>query len=181
MAKIQYERGGADAADHVEQFLLNCGDDDIVDMLYPLQLNDIHRVEQIINKKILGEKRKKQRDRLVSGRSRDEMRRDDRRNDRRRDDKRDGRRDDKRDVRREDRSSGRRREESRDRRINTADYVVEELYGSTGHIEAGRGQISRDAELYHSGDSDGYSAHGQDEDAESEDDTDYVDAGFTNQ
>ncbi|POM75787.1 Hypothetical protein PHPALM_7062 [Phytophthora palmivora] len=104
-AKIQYERGGADAADHVEQFLLNCGDDDIMDMLYPLQLNDIHRVEQIINKKILGEKRKKQRDRLVSGRSRDEMRRDDRRNDRRRDDKRDGRRDDKRDVRREDRRS----------------------------------------------------------------------------
>ncbi|POM75447.1 LOW QUALITY PROTEIN: Hypothetical protein PHPALM_7450 [Phytophthora palmivora] len=35
-----------------------------MDMLYPLQLNDIHRVEQIINKKILGEKRKKQRDRL---------------------------------------------------------------------------------------------------------------------
>ncbi|POM79388.1 Hypothetical protein PHPALM_2960 [Phytophthora palmivora] len=70
-----------------------------MDMLYPLQLNDIHRVEQIINKKILGEKRKKQRDRLVSMRSRDEMRRDDRRNDRRRDDKRDGRRDDKRDTR----------------------------------------------------------------------------------
>ncbi|POM71295.1 Hypothetical protein PHPALM_12154 [Phytophthora palmivora] len=88
-AKIQYERGGADAADYVEQSLLNCGDDDIMDMLYPLQLNDIHRVEQIISKKILGEKRKKQRDRLVSGRSRDETRRDDRRNDRRRDDKRD--------------------------------------------------------------------------------------------
>ncbi|POM73052.1 Hypothetical protein PHPALM_10138, partial [Phytophthora palmivora] len=161
-AKIQYERGGADAADHVEQFLLNCGDDDIMDMLYPLQLNDIHRVEQIINKKILGEKRKKQRDRLVSAKSRDEMRRDD-----------------KRDVRRDDRRSDRRREESRDRRINTADYVVEELYGSTGHTEAGRGQLSRDAELYDSEDSDGYSAHGRDEDAESEDDTDYVDAGFT--
>ncbi|POM75000.1 LOW QUALITY PROTEIN: Hypothetical protein PHPALM_7952 [Phytophthora palmivora] len=63
-AKIQYECGGADAADHVERSLLNCGDDDIMDMLYPLQFNDIHRVEQIINKKILGEKRKKQRDRL---------------------------------------------------------------------------------------------------------------------
>ncbi|GMF60164.1 unnamed protein product [Phytophthora fragariaefolia] len=32
-AKIQYEKGGADAADHVEQFLLNCGDDSIVDLL----------------------------------------------------------------------------------------------------------------------------------------------------
>ncbi|GMF47220.1 unnamed protein product [Phytophthora fragariaefolia] len=67
-AKIQYEKGGADAADHVEQFLLNCGDDDIMDLLYPLQLADIQRVEQIINKKILGEKRKKQRDRLVASR-----------------------------------------------------------------------------------------------------------------
>ncbi|POM61378.1 hypothetical protein PHPALM_29614 [Phytophthora palmivora] len=75
--------------------------------------------------------------------------------------------------------SDRRREESWDRRINTADYVVEELYGSTGHTEAGRGQLSRDVELYDSEDSDGYSAHGQNEDAESEDDTDYVDAGFT--
>ncbi|POM75494.1 Hypothetical protein PHPALM_7400 [Phytophthora palmivora] len=81
--KIQYERSGADAADHVEQFLLNCGDEDIMDMLYPLQFNDIHRVEQIINKKILGEKRKKQRDQLVSGRSRDELHRDERRNGRR--------------------------------------------------------------------------------------------------
>ncbi|POM61065.1 hypothetical protein PHPALM_29980, partial [Phytophthora palmivora] len=99
------------------------------------------------------------------------MRRDDRRNERRRDDKRD--------IRREDRRSDRRREESRGRRINTADYVVEGLYGSTGHTEAGRGQLSRDAELFDSEDSDGYSAHGQDEDAESEDDTYYVDAGFT--
>ncbi|POM76226.1 Hypothetical protein PHPALM_6565 [Phytophthora palmivora] len=90
-AKIQYERGGADAADHVERFLQNCGGDDIMDMLYPLRLNDIRRVEQIINKKILGEKRKKQRDRLISGRSRDELRRDDRLNDQRRDDKRDTR------------------------------------------------------------------------------------------
>ncbi|GMF51645.1 unnamed protein product [Phytophthora fragariaefolia] len=67
-AKFQYEKGGADAVDHVEQFLLNCGDDGIMDLLYPLQLADIQRVEQIINKKILGEKRKKQRDRLVASR-----------------------------------------------------------------------------------------------------------------
>ncbi|GMF16632.1 unnamed protein product [Phytophthora fragariaefolia] len=60
----RYEKGGADAADHVEQFLLNCGDDGVTDLLYPLQLADIQRVEQIINKKILGEKRKQQRDRL---------------------------------------------------------------------------------------------------------------------
>ncbi|GMF58199.1 unnamed protein product [Phytophthora fragariaefolia] len=65
-AKIQYEKGGADPADQVEQFLLNCGDDGVMDLLYPLQLADIQRVEQIINKKILGEKRKKQRDRMVA-------------------------------------------------------------------------------------------------------------------
>ncbi|GMF49052.1 unnamed protein product [Phytophthora fragariaefolia] len=67
-AKIQYEKGGADTADHVEQFQLNCGDDGIMDLLYPLQLADIQRVEQIINNKILGKKRKKQRDRLVASR-----------------------------------------------------------------------------------------------------------------
>ncbi|GMF48196.1 unnamed protein product [Phytophthora fragariaefolia] len=66
--KIKYEKGGADAADHVQQFLLNCGDDGIMDLLYPLQLPDIQRVEPIIIKKILGEKRKKQRDRLVASR-----------------------------------------------------------------------------------------------------------------
>ncbi|GMF52379.1 unnamed protein product [Phytophthora fragariaefolia] len=67
-AKIQYEKRGADATDHVEHFLLNCGDDGIMDLLYPLQLADIQRVEQIINKKILGKKRKKQHDRLVASR-----------------------------------------------------------------------------------------------------------------
>ncbi|GMF56490.1 unnamed protein product [Phytophthora fragariaefolia] len=106
-AKIQYEKGGANAADHVEQFLLNCGDDDIMDLLYPLQLADIQRVEQIINKKILGEKRKKQRDRLVASRV-GEARRNDgpqrrdvsRRGDIRRD-HRDGRRGETHEPRRE--------------------------------------------------------------------------------
>ncbi|KAE9274476.1 hypothetical protein PF008_g29582 [Phytophthora fragariae] len=86
-AKIQYEKGGADASDHVEQFLRNCGDDEVMDLLYPLQLADIQRVEQIINKKILGEKRKKQRDRMVSNRTRDTRRGDNsRRGESRRDD-----------------------------------------------------------------------------------------------
>ncbi|EGZ04430.1 hypothetical protein PHYSODRAFT_343274 [Phytophthora sojae] len=62
-AKIQYEAGGADAVDHVEHFLLHCGDDDVMDLLYPQQLADIKKAEKIINQKILGERRKKQRDR----------------------------------------------------------------------------------------------------------------------
>ena len=40
-AQIQYERGGADAADHVDHFLLNCGDDDLMDLIYPQRLDDI--------------------------------------------------------------------------------------------------------------------------------------------
>ncbi|EGZ15249.1 hypothetical protein PHYSODRAFT_260030 [Phytophthora sojae] len=48
-AKIQYEAGGADAADHVEHFLLHCRDDDVMDLLYPQQLTDIKKVEKIIN------------------------------------------------------------------------------------------------------------------------------------
>ncbi|GMF24920.1 unnamed protein product [Phytophthora fragariaefolia] len=54
-AKIQYEKGGADTADHVEQFLLKYGVDGIIDLLCPLQLADIQRAEQIINNKLLGE------------------------------------------------------------------------------------------------------------------------------
>ncbi|GMF27075.1 unnamed protein product [Phytophthora fragariaefolia] len=79
--KTQYGKGGADAFDHVELFLLNCGDDDIMDLLYPMRLDDIERVEMIINTKILGEKRKRD----ATGR----YRRDDRRT--RREDGRDRR------------------------------------------------------------------------------------------
>ena len=61
-AKIQYEKGGADAIEHVEQFLLHCGDDDVMDRLYPLQLSDISTVETMINRRIIGEMRKKQRE-----------------------------------------------------------------------------------------------------------------------
>ena len=29
-AQIQYDKGGADATDNVDHFLLNCGDDDLM-------------------------------------------------------------------------------------------------------------------------------------------------------
>ncbi|KAG3030993.1 hypothetical protein PC128_g5534 [Phytophthora cactorum] len=67
---IQHEKGGADGGDHFEHFLLHCGDDDLMDLICPLQLDDISKGEQVINHRILGEKRKKQRDRLVTIRSR---------------------------------------------------------------------------------------------------------------
>ncbi|KAE8997263.1 hypothetical protein PR001_g19632 [Phytophthora rubi] len=47
-----------------------------MDQLYPQRLSDIQRVEKIINQKLLGDKRKKQRDRTATGRVR-ESRRDD--------------------------------------------------------------------------------------------------------
>ena len=53
-AQIQYEKGGAESEDHVEHFLLNCGDDDLMDFIYPQRLGDIHRVEQIISHRLLG-------------------------------------------------------------------------------------------------------------------------------
>ena len=35
--RSQYEKGGAKSEDHVEHFLLNCGDDNLMDFIY---LND---------------------------------------------------------------------------------------------------------------------------------------------
>ncbi|KAE9186041.1 hypothetical protein PF004_g23195 [Phytophthora fragariae] len=75
-ATIQYEAGGPQAVSHVEHFLLHCGDDAVMDQLYPQRLSDNQRVEKIINQKLLGDKRKKQRDRTATGRVR-ESRRDD--------------------------------------------------------------------------------------------------------
>ena len=44
--------------------MLNCGDDDLMDFIDPQRLGGIHRVEQIIGHRLLGEKRKRQRDRM---------------------------------------------------------------------------------------------------------------------
>ena len=57
-ARNQYGKKFADAADHAEHFLLNCGDDDLMDMIYPQRLDDIQRVKKIISHRLLGEKRK---------------------------------------------------------------------------------------------------------------------------
>ncbi|KAG3084657.1 hypothetical protein PI125_g19445 [Phytophthora idaei] len=74
IVKIQYEKGCADAGDHVEHFLLHGGDDDVLGLIYLLQLEDIAKVEQTINPRILDEKCKKQRDRPVTMSGRDARR-----------------------------------------------------------------------------------------------------------
>ena len=66
-AQIQYEEGGADAADRVEHFLSIYGDDDLMDRIYPQRLYDIKRVDKIITYLLLGENRKKQRHRMDTG------------------------------------------------------------------------------------------------------------------
>ncbi|KAG2815178.1 hypothetical protein PC112_g13991 [Phytophthora cactorum] len=120
-AKIQYENGGADAGDHVENFLLHCGDGDVMVLVYPLPLDDISKVEQVINRRILGEKRKKQCDRLVTMRSRYVKRKEQsRRAEPHREDRRDGNRDDRRDDRRNH------KQDSRQRRVTVAEANSEE-------------------------------------------------------
>ena len=53
-----------DSADYVKHFLLNCGDDDLMDLIYPQLLDGIQRVEKIISHRLLGQKRMKRRDRM---------------------------------------------------------------------------------------------------------------------
>ena len=48
--------------------MLNCGLDDLSNLIYPQQLEDINRLEQIISHRLLGDKRKKQQDRMSSNR-----------------------------------------------------------------------------------------------------------------
>ena len=66
---LQYEKAGADAEEHVEQFLLNCGDDNLMGFIYPLRLDNLQKVKKIISHWLLGEKRNKQRDGVSNLRS----------------------------------------------------------------------------------------------------------------
>ncbi|GMF62253.1 unnamed protein product [Phytophthora fragariaefolia] len=183
-AKIQYEKGGADATNHLEQFLLNCGDDGIMDLLYSLQPADIQRVEKNINKKTFGEKRKKQRGRLVASRvgegrrsdgpqRRDLSRRGDIRRDHRdgrRGETHESRREAAREPRRDDRRS--RRDDNRERRVTVADATVDDLYRGGAPRQLSRRSHSRDS-------SSSASAYGVGGDSGSDSDYswNYVDAG----
>ncbi|KAJ8571562.1 hypothetical protein ON010_g5275 [Phytophthora cinnamomi] len=135
-----------------------------MDVLYPLQLTDIQRVEQIINKKILGENRKKQRDRMISSRGSETRRGDNTR----RDDRRESRRDDRRDPRRDDCRS--RCDESRGRRVNVVDASVENLYHGSDSRQSSR----RASESESSRSEGGYSNFS---DVDSDESQDHVDAG----
>ncbi|GMF35750.1 unnamed protein product [Phytophthora fragariaefolia] len=172
--------GGADASDHVEYFLLDCGDEDIMDLLYPMRLDDIERVEKIINTKILGEKRKRQRDRLSESRNRDIRRVESQRRfestrltKSRRSERRDDRRDDRRDYRRDDRRT--RRDDGRDRRVTVAATADEE---EEDGMEC---QPSRRLSQHDYDDDESDYSRGDYSDSEGGSDHDYIDAGLADE
>ncbi|KAE9338885.1 hypothetical protein PF008_g11834 [Phytophthora fragariae] len=142
-----------------------------MDQLYPQRLSDIQRVEKIINQKLLGDKRKKQRDRTTSSRVRESLRDDGSRRgeSKRSDGYREKRRDDQRDRREDHRG---RRSEDRERRVTLADASVEDLRAALDERRA-----SHETNFYDS------SSDGSDRDtaAESSSDSgsDYIDAGVT--
>ncbi|KAG2764929.1 hypothetical protein PC129_g22109 [Phytophthora cactorum] len=45
---LSFEKGGRDAKEHVKQFLVTCGDDNIAEKLYHTRVSDVHKLEEII-------------------------------------------------------------------------------------------------------------------------------------
>ncbi|GMF62302.1 unnamed protein product [Phytophthora fragariaefolia] len=167
---------GSMASDHVEHFLLNWGDDDIMDLLFPMRLDDIERVEKIINTKILGEKRKRQRDQLSSIRSRDGRRVESQRRaeaTRPNESKNNERRADRREYRRDDRRT--RREVGRDRRV-TVTVTSDDEEGDEVECQPSR----RPGQLDYDDDDSDYGRDGY-LDSEEESDHDYIDAGLADE
>ncbi|KAG3076157.1 hypothetical protein PI124_g20353 [Phytophthora idaei] len=56
-ARLQVEKGQSDANDHVEQFLLTCGDDQLMQDLGRLRLNNIRELEEVLVRLLKGEER----------------------------------------------------------------------------------------------------------------------------
>ncbi|KAG3156169.1 hypothetical protein PC128_g21937 [Phytophthora cactorum] len=61
-ARLQFEKGGRDAKEHVQQFLVTCGDDNMAESLYHTRVNDIHELEDIIEDVLKGKERMAKRD-----------------------------------------------------------------------------------------------------------------------
>ncbi|KAG2848165.1 hypothetical protein PC118_g662 [Phytophthora cactorum] len=79
-ARLQFEKGGRDAKEHVQQFLVTCGDDNMVESLYHTRVNDIHELEEIIEDVLKGKERMAKRDGSRRDRHESDRRRDDYRN-----------------------------------------------------------------------------------------------------
>ncbi|KAG3010381.1 hypothetical protein PC119_g13576 [Phytophthora cactorum] len=74
-ARLQFEKGGREAKEQVQQFLVTCGDDNMAESLYHTRVNDIHELEEIIEDVLKGKERMAKRDGVPRhSRSRDSRR-----------------------------------------------------------------------------------------------------------
>ncbi|KAG2768320.1 hypothetical protein PC129_g14901 [Phytophthora cactorum] len=95
-ARLQFEKGGREAKEHVQQFLVTCDNGNMAESLYHTRVNDIQELEEISEDVLKGKERMAKRDGVTRhSRSRDsrrdephgrQSRRDRRESDRRRDD-----------------------------------------------------------------------------------------------
>ncbi|KAG3049162.1 hypothetical protein PC121_g19047 [Phytophthora cactorum] len=154
-ARLQLEKGGRDAKEHVQQFLVTCGDDNMAESLYHTRVNDIHELEEIIEDVLKGKERMSKRDGVT-------------RHSRSRDSRRDEPHD--RQSRRDRRESDRRRDDYRNTpRVALADASLDDLLAELVDREAIRSGTERsDGEHYaHEDDQDEYD-HYQSDDTSSD-------------
>ncbi|KAF1779683.1 hypothetical protein GQ600_13196 [Phytophthora cactorum] len=154
-ARLQFEKGGRDAKEHVQQFLVTCGDDNMAESLYHTRVNDIHELEEIIEDVLKGKERMAKRDGVT-------------RHSRSRDSRRDEPHD--RQSRRDRRESDRRRDDYRNTpRVTLADASLDDLLAELEGREATRSGTERsDGEHHaHEDDQDEYD-HYQSDDASSD-------------
>ncbi|KAG2774769.1 hypothetical protein Pcac1_g14706 [Phytophthora cactorum] len=154
-ARLQFEKGGRDAKEHVQQFLVTCGDDNMAESLYHTRVNDIHELEEIIEDILKGKERMAKRD-GVTRHSRSRGSRRDEPHDRQ--------------SRRDRRESDRRRDDYRNTpRVTLADASLDDLLAELEGREATRGGTERsDGEHHaHEDDQDEYD-HYQSDDASSD-------------
>ncbi|ETO58903.1 hypothetical protein F444_22721, partial [Phytophthora nicotianae P1976] len=121
-----FEKGGRDAKEHVQQFLVTCGDDHMAECLYHARVSDIHELEEIIEDMIKGKERMAKRDGMPRhSRSRDS---------------RDTRREES--YRRDRRDSDRRRDDYRNQpRVTLAEASLDDLLAELEGREATQGTV----------------------------------------
>ncbi|KAG3041100.1 hypothetical protein PC121_g23445 [Phytophthora cactorum] len=154
-ARLQFEKGGRDAKEHVQQFLVTFGDDNMAESLYHTRVNDIHELEEIIEDILKGRERMAKRD-GVTRHSRSRGSRRDEPHDRQ--------------SRRDRRESDRRRDDYRNTpRVTLADASLDDLLAELEGREATRGGTERsDGEHHaHEDDQDEYD-HYQSDDTSSD-------------
>ncbi|KAG4041622.1 hypothetical protein PC123_g22864 [Phytophthora cactorum] len=154
-ARLQFEKGGRDAKEHVQQFLVTCGDNNMAESLYHTRVNDIHVLEEIVEDVLKGMARMTKRD-GVTRHSRS----------------RDSRRDEPHDhqSRRDRRESDRRRDDYRNTpRVTLAEVSLYDLLAELEGREATRSGAERSDSEHHTHEDDQYAYdHYQSDDASSD-------------